>query len=368
MTAPFARLFEALAGFTSDTASAYQAKGLLLQTDVDMTLIGRNDLNRLIGWNPVETMTTNHANHHRFLSTVFALGEGELLRVIVPWVYRAYRAHGFSYDYFPLELAAWRSACMRHLSPEHAAPVARFYEAFEAMHPDLVAIAEAGPPTVQTPAESPASRKMTSLLVEGNDRACLSAATAAVGGSDAVAAFYVHTLTPSLHEVGRLWESGRISTAIEHLATSIVSRVMATLYTHIAPSKGKSRGKAIISCAPNEFHEVGARMLADLLEIDGWNVRYLGANTPSRDIVSLVEADCADLLAISVCMPYGLDVARDLIRDVRSRPGLGGTRILVGGQAFMLVEDLWRKIGADGFAATADEAVVTARNLSTLPE
>jgi methanogenic corrinoid protein MtbC1 len=60
---------------------------------------------------------------------------------------------------------------------------------------------------------------------------------------------------------------------------------MATIsMVDIYPSQAK--GKAVITAAPNEFYEIGAWMISDILEFDGWEVRYLGANTPVNDLAN----------------------------------------------------------------------------------
>ena len=49
------------------------------------------------------------------------------------------------------------------------------------------------------------------------------------------------------------------------------------------------RGIAVLACAPGEQHEIGLLMLAVLLRADGWQVAYLGADTPVLDAVALAE-------------------------------------------------------------------------------
>jgi len=51
-------------------------------------------------------MYDNHLNHARFMANVFRFNAYTLLVKTVIWVYRSYHSHGFSFDYFPVELAA----------------------------------------------------------------------------------------------------------------------------------------------------------------------------------------------------------------------------------------------------------------------
>jgi methanogenic corrinoid protein MtbC1 len=65
----------------------------------------------------------------------------------------------------------------------------------------------------------------------------------------------------------------------------------------------------------------------------------------------------ADVLAISATMSSHLRVVSDLIDNVRGRPECRDVRILVGGYPFMVSPQLWQKMGADGGAANAQEAI-----------
>ena len=44
-------------------------------------------------------------------------------------------------------------------------------------------------------------------------------------------------------------------------------------------------GIVVVTTAPNEFHEIGAWMIANTLEGDGWDIHFLGSNTPKRDLL-----------------------------------------------------------------------------------
>jgi methanogenic corrinoid protein MtbC1 len=77
--------------------------------------------------------------------------------------------------------------------------------------------------------------------------------------------------------------------------------------------------------------------------------------------VDAVKEQHSDLLCISATMLFNVPNVVRLIRDVRARqPGL---RVLIGGAAFRAKPELWRDIGADGFAPDLNSAVETAGRL-----
>jgi methanogenic corrinoid protein MtbC1 len=162
-------------------------------------------------------------------------------------------------------------------------------------------------------------------------------------------------------EIGRLWEIGDITVAQEHLASSLVSRVMASLYPRILVAQ-HTLGKAVVTTSPNEYHELGARMVADVLETDGWDAYFLGANTPRKDLVQMLLDRRPELLLISVAMFFNLVRAQEIVEAVRAREELRDIRIMIGGRALLHDPGLWRRLGADGWGADAVQAAALAKS------
>ncbi|MDZ7792150.1 MAG: cobalamin-dependent protein [Spirochaetia bacterium] len=172
---------------------------------------------------------------------------------------------------------------------------------------------------------------------------------------------YLRVFQPCQYEIGDLWESGQVSVAQEHYFTATSQVVLSQLYSHF-PFK-KSRGKqAIITCAAGELHEVGARMVADFLEFEGWDTFFTGANTPVPDIIHTIDELNASLLGVSVTIAYNLPMAMDLISEVRESFPPEKLKIVVGGRAFSTSEKIWRKTAADGYASSAEESIQLARD------
>lgn len=135
----------------------------------------------------------------------------------------------------------------------------------------------------------------------------------------------------SMYEVGELWENNRITVANEHLATSITESLLNLAYPVLfaADSIGK---KAVISCSANEFHQVGAKMVADIFELNGWDGHFLGANLPPEDMARFIQKVQPDVVGLSLSILANLDHLKRGIEVLRTDfPKLD---LLVGGQAF----------------------------------
>jgi MerR family transcriptional regulator, light-induced transcriptional regulator len=138
---------------------------------------------------------------------------------------------------------------------------------------------------------------------------------------------FVDVLAPALSGVGVQWACGEINVAQEHLASSTVRAALLSL---LSDRRGDVRGTAVLACAPGERHEIGLLMLAVLLRSDGWQVAYLGADTPAADAVALAERTGARLLCISATMP---DSAERIARELPARRLPQGLAVVLGGRA-----------------------------------
>jgi len=95
----------------------------------------------------------------------------------------------------------------------------------------------------------------------------------------------------------------------------------------------------------------------------GWDVVYLGANTPVSAVVSAVEQHKPHLIALSATMaPHLTDLRMTLEAVRRTEPGRVA-RVIVGGRPFNIAPGLWRALDADGWAPEATGAVRTACTL-----
>ena len=145
------------------------------------------------------------------------------------------------------------------------------------------------------------------------------------------------------------------------MASSTVSRIMAALAVPSQP-RPADKGTAFVSASPNEFHEIGAWMLADLLKLDGWSVRYFGSDTPAEALLEELRQAPPEILAISVTMPFNLPRVLSLVEAIRSEEAIHRTHVLVGGQAFSTSESTWQSVGADAMALDAEAGVERARH------
>jgi methanogenic corrinoid protein MtbC1 len=200
------------------------------------------------------------------------------------------------------------------------------------------------------------------LLLAGDEDACLAEGRARARDLDGLHALYVELIQPSQYRVGELWESGRISVAAEHLATAINSFVASTCYAPLAHATAGGP-KALVVCTPEEMHDLGARLLADLLECDGWDVDFYGTSLPARDLISAIRERRPRFVGLSAALVMHLGSVKRTIAAIRAALGAEAPPVVVGGNAFRADRDLWRQVGADLYSADASAAVEMLRDL-----
>lgn len=204
-------------------------------------------------------------------------------------------------------------------------------------------------------------RYLLELLESRRDRAC-ELMVAAVRDGMTVRDAYRWVLEPAMNEVGRMWMAGELGVADEHYCTAATQMVMSRLLA-TAPHP-EHNGRVLLAAAVGgDLHDLGIRMVSDLFEMEGWRSQYLGANTPGFAMVEALDHAVPDLIALSAKLIHHLRECESVIRRIRAHADGKSIPILVGGRPFCVDSELWRKIGADGFASSAWEATDTAMRL-----
>lgn len=178
-----------------------------------------------------------------------------------------------------------------------------------------------------------------------------------------VSKIYTEVLAPAQVEIGQQWHDGLINVAQEHLATQITLRQMDRLRQNIQPT-AKLGLRAVVTAVEGERHFLGARMAADFLYMDGWNVDFLGEDTPTDDLVDFVKHRQAELVALSVTLVENLPHAKHAIEGLRQlwfRP-----KVIVGGAATVDALDVVEGLAADAIASDPLAALQQARLLTGL--
>lgn len=168
-------------------------------------------------------------------------------------------------------------------------------------------------------------------LIAGDRIPCMEIVQELINKDIQIPDLYLNLFQRSLYRTGELWEQNLISVSVEHLATAITERLMALLEPKIFEGGFRSHS-VIVACVADEYHQLGARMVADLFELNGWRGYFLGASTPVQDLLNMIDEKKPDIIALSLSIYFNLPtLLATLDRITTLHPDLP---ILVGGQAF----------------------------------
>ncbi len=294
--------------------------------------------------------------HLTYLAEALALQDPTLFSEYILWVRSLFEALQFQPDLLSDTLDCTLGVLRDALPPEAYQPVEETMrlarQRLQHVPAGVASFIEADNPQAEL------AHQFLDLLLKGNQRSAGALILDAYRHKNvSIHDLYLHVFQVTQREIGRLWQLNLISVAKEHYCTAATQLIMGQLYPYLF--KGNlSDKKVIVSCAQGELHEVGARMVADFFELDGWDSHFLGANTPTDAILDTIAEIEPQVLALSATMTFHVHEVAELIRQVKTLPRV--PKILVGGYPFNLSPALWQKIGADGYAADASQAVLTA--------
>ena len=202
-------------------------------------------------------------------------------------------------------------------------------------------------------------KRYLAYLLAGERRTALKFINELVAEGVPLKTIYLEIFQRAQWELGFLWETNQISVAEEHYCTAATQMIMAQLYPHFLIGERKGH-VAVIASVGGELHEIGARMVSDFLEMDGWDTYYIGANTPADSLIELIKNKKPDVVGLSVTMSFHIPELKALIERIYQEVEIerNALKIVVGGRPFNVAEDLWKKLGdVDGYGKNLESAV-----------
>lgn len=199
--------------------------------------------------------------------------------------------------------------------------------------------------TERTPTPSSAVRDLraaidAALVARDKPAAVTAAMDALRSGAITVPDLYTRVLSPLLVDTGSRWQTGEVRVWNEHFTSQIVRTIVESAYPFVAEALGVSaptRGRVILACPPAEQHDLGLRMLADRFALGGYEVFYLGTDTPVPELIDAAGVLAADMLILSASTHFHRVSLRAVVEALKT--ALPSVRVLVGGPAFALDRD-----------------------------
>ena len=279
----------------------------------------------------------------------------------LPWMFHTYKAQGYSYDLFFIELDIWSKVLKDEQSLSKSKELLELLDSIKESFDTFVKKANEYQSTnIEVPLKyREIQKEFKEAILKGDIDSSKEIIDKNIASYQELHDFSNHIILPSMFSIGIEWENGDVSVAEEHLASSIVIETLAIIYTKLVlPDIHK--GVVIVGAIENEFHEIGAMMLANTLELDGWDVKYLGPNVEDENFLEHIRNCNPTFVALSLAMPFNIINTKNLITKIHALEMQNIPKIMVGGNAFRMLDSKASDIGADIYLRNTNEAVAQA--------
>jgi len=170
-------------------------------------------------------------------------------------------------------------------------------------------------------------------------------------------------LIKAIKEIGDKYEKGELFLPDLVAAADVLGSAMPILQEEIKKTgkKVESLGKVVIGTVFGDIHSIGKTLVATLLTAAGFEVIDLGVNVKVSEFIEAAKKHKPNILAMSALLTTTAPEQRKVIEALEKENLRSKIKVIVGGGA--ITQEFAESIGADGYAATAPEAVKLAEKL-----
>ena len=130
----------------------------------------------------------------------------------------------------------------------------------------------------------------------------------------------------------------------------------------LLPQKdAQDKRRAVIGVVEGDTHDIGKNLVKIMLESAGYEMTDLGRDVPVARFVEAVQEQDAQLVAMSTLMSTSMENMKKVIDALEAAGLRDKVKVIVGGAP--ISPAFAQRIGADGYSATATEAVRLADRL-----
>jgi methylmalonyl-CoA mutase cobalamin-binding domain/chain len=167
------------------------------------------------------------------------------------------------------------------------------------------------------------------------------------------------TMIPAMDEVGRLFQEEEYFVPELMLAGRAMKAAMEPLRPLLAAAGAKPAGVVVAGAVKGDLHDIGKNLVTSMLEGAGFRVIDVGADVTPDKFVEAIREHKPEIVCLSALLTVTMTAMKTTIRAIEDAGLRRSVKILVGGAP--LSEKYAMEIGADGYGATATDAVALAR-------
>jgi 5-methyltetrahydrofolate--homocysteine methyltransferase len=165
----------------------------------------------------------------------------------------------------------------------------------------------------------------------------------------------------AMAEVGRLFEEGEYYVPEMLISARSMQAGLAVLKPHLMQANVKSAGKVVAGTVKGDLHDIGKNLVCMMLEGAGFEIYDLGTDVSPEKIVSVLQEQEADIVALSALLTTTMPNMKATIEALHKAGLRERVKVIIGGAP--VTEGYAQQIGADGYSPDASRAVSLAKSL-----
>jgi len=167
------------------------------------------------------------------------------------------------------------------------------------------------------------------------------------------------TMIPAMDEVGKLFQEEEYFVPELMLAGRAMKAAMEPLRPLLAASGAKPAGVVVAGTVKGDLHDIGKNLVISMLEGAGFKVIDVGTDVSPEKFIDAIREHNPGIVCLSALLTVTMTAMKSTIDAIKEADLRKGVKIFVGGAP--LSERYAMEIGADGYGATATDAVALAR-------
>ena len=196
-------------------------------------------------------------------------------------------------------------------------------------------------------------------IMEGDIKKVQNAVLAAIKGGMSPDEILHKGLIPPMAEVGRLFEEGEYFVPEMLVAARAMQGGLDLIKPLLLDADIQPIGKVVLGTVKGDLHDIGKNLVGMMLEGGGFEVMDLGTDVSPEAFVDAINNVGADIVGMSALLTTTMSQMEATINAINEAGIRETVKIIIGGAP--VTPEFAEKIGADGFAPDASQAVRLAK-------
>jgi 5-methyltetrahydrofolate--homocysteine methyltransferase len=202
------------------------------------------------------------------------------------------------------------------------------------------------------------NEQLYQAVYKGDQKTAEEVVLKALEDGEDVAGLLEESLIPAMKQIGDDFECGEAFVPEMLIAARTMSKALAHLKPLLGLSGIEPKGKICIGTVKGDLHDIGKNLVGMMLEGAGYEVEDLGVDCAPEKFEEAVDRG-ATFVMLSALLTTTMPVMKDIVEYLKAK--YPEVHILIGGAP--ISQEYSDSIGADGYGATASQAVTLVEGL-----